>query len=241
MVRDAAAAHLADRYELVSPLGSGTAANVFRVRDWQTGATRAAKILKPENAANPKILARFEDEFRILRTLHHPHLPDVYDYGWTDDGGRFLIMELVDGVPLDAYFRANPFDAWAILYELCETLTFVHNHNLLHQDIKPSNILVKRTTAFGPDLPLVKLIDFGLIFRRDAGAAVELVGTPDYVAPEVIRGETKLTRASTTTAWAPRSTSCWWGEHRLHTREYFKLPDCGSASVNPSTPETAVV
>ena len=186
---------LASGYELLTQLGAGTAATVLKARDSRTGVVRAAKVLKPENAANPKILARFEDEFRILRTLHHPHLPEVYDYGWTDDGGRFLIMELVDGVPLDAYFHANPSDIWAILYELCETLTFVHNHNLLHQDIKPSNILVKRTTAFGPDLPLVKLIDFGLTYRRDAGAAVELVGTPEYVAPEVIRGESPLTRA----------------------------------------------
>jgi serine/threonine protein kinase/tetratricopeptide (TPR) repeat protein len=186
---------LGGRYEVSTPLGSGSAANVFRVRDRRTGATRAAKILKPENAANPTVLARFEDEFRILRTLHHPHLPEVYDYGWTDDGGRFLIMELVDGVPLDEFFRSNPDDIWEILYELCETLTFVHNHKLLHQDIKPSNILVRRTTAFGPDLPLVKLIDFGLTYRRDAGAAVELVGTPEYMAPEVVRGDPSLTRA----------------------------------------------
>ena len=186
---------LADRYVIVDLIGSGTAADVFRVRDRQTGVLRAAKVLKSENTAIPRILARFEDEFRILRTLHHPHLPEVYDYGWTDDGGRFLIMELVDGVPLDEYFRKNPADVWAILYELCETLSFVHNHKLLHQDIKPSNILVKRTTAYGPDLPLVKLIDFGLIYKRDAGAAVELVGTPAYVAPEVVRGEASLTRA----------------------------------------------
>lgn len=186
---------LGDRYEILAPLGSGAAANVFRVRDRRSGALLAAKVLKPLNAANPKILARFEDEFRILRTLHHPHLPEVYDYGWTEDGGRFLIMELVDGVPLNEYFQSNPADIWAILYELCETLKFVHDRKLLHQDIKPANILVKRTTAYGPDLPLVKLIDFGLIYKRDAGMAVELVGTVEYMAPEVARGEAKLTRA----------------------------------------------
>src|SRR4029453_3413565 len=136
---------LSDRYEILAPLGAGTAATVYKVRDRRTGVLRAAKVLTPENAANPKVLLRFEDEFRILRTLHHPHLAEVYDYGWTEGGGRFLVMELVDGVPLDEFFRANPGDIWAILYELCETLTFVHNNKLLHQDIKPSNILVKRT------------------------------------------------------------------------------------------------
>ena len=186
---------LGDRYEVLAPIGSGTAATVYKVRDRRTGVLRAAKLLAPDNAANPKVLARFEDEFRILRTLHHPHLAEVYDYGWTPEGGRYLIMELVDGVPLDQFFRENPSDIWAILYELCETLTFVHNHKLLHQDIKPSNILVKRTTAYGPDLPLVKLIDFGLMYRRDTGTEVELVGTPEYMAPEVARGDSNLTRA----------------------------------------------
>lgn len=186
---------LGNRYEILSPLGSGSAADVFKVRDRRGGALRAAKVLKPENAAVPDILARFEDEFRILRTLHHPHLPEVHDYGWTPEGGRFLIMELVEGEPLDAYFKARPTDIWVILYQLCETLTFVHSHNLLHQDIKPSNILVKRTSAFGAEMPLVKLIDFGLTYRRDTGAAVQLAGTPEYVAPEVVRGEAPLTRA----------------------------------------------
>ncbi len=186
---------LGDRYDVLAPVGAGSAATVFRVRDRRTGALRAAKVLKPENAIVPDILARFEDEYRILRTLHHPHLPEVHDYGWTADGGRFLVMELVDGAPLDAYFRGRPGDIWVILYELCEILTFIHSHNLLHQDIKPTNILVSRTTAFGDERPLVKLIDFGLTYRRDAGAAVQLVGTAAYVAPEVVRGEAPLTRA----------------------------------------------
>ena len=169
---------LGERYEILSPLGSGSMASVFKVRDRRDEAFRAAKVLTPENAANPEILARFEDEFRILRTLHHPHLPEVYDYGWTPEGGRYLVMELVEGEPLDQYFLTRPDDIWVILYQLCEVLTFVHAKNLLHQDIKPSNILVTRTSAYGSEMPLVKLIDFGLTYRRDTGAAVQLVGTP---------------------------------------------------------------
>ncbi|MDH4036524.1 MAG: serine/threonine protein kinase [Candidatus Krumholzibacteria bacterium] len=186
---------LGDRYDVIAPIGAGTAANVFRVRDRRSGVVRAAKVLKPENARVPETLARFEDEYRILRTLHHPHLPEVYDYGWTHDGGRFLVMELVDGEPLDAYFRARPRELWVILYQLCEILTFIHNHALLHQDIKPSNILVMRTSAFGEEIPLVKLIDFGVTYRRDMGERVQMVGTPEYMAPEVALGEAPLTRA----------------------------------------------
>lgn len=186
---------LGDRYEVLSSLGSGAAANVFRIRDLRGGAVRAAKVLKTENAANAEILARFEDEFRILRTLHHPHLPDVFNYGWTGEGGRFLVMELVDGEPLDRYFRAHPEDIWVILYQLCEVLVFVHARNLLHQDIKPSNILVSRAASVDGGRPIIKLIDFGLTHRRGTGAAVRLVGTAEYIAPEVVRGERALTRA----------------------------------------------
>jgi tetratricopeptide (TPR) repeat protein len=186
---------LGERYEILSPLGSGSMASVFKVRDRRDESFRAAKVLAPENAAQPEILARFEDEFRILRTLHHPHLPEVTDYGWTKEGGRYLIMELVEGESLDQYFRTRPDDIWVMLYQLCEALTFVHSKNLLHQDIKPSNILVTRTRAYGSEMPLVKLIDFGLTYRRDTGAAVQLVGTPAYVAPEVVQGEAPLTRA----------------------------------------------
>ncbi|HEX5131044.1 MAG TPA: serine/threonine-protein kinase, partial [Candidatus Krumholzibacteria bacterium] len=186
---------LGERYDVIAPIGAGTAATVFRVRDRRSGVVRAAKVLTPANAREPETLARFEDEYRILRSLHHPHLPEIYDYGFTDDGGRFLVMELVDGDPLDAYFRAHPRDLWLILYQIAEVLTFVHNHHVLHQDIKPANLLVKRTTAFGEAMPLVKLIDFGLTHRRDTGASVQMVGTPAYMAPEVVRGEAPLTRA----------------------------------------------
>src|SRR5262247_3171963 len=85
---------LGDRYEVLSPLGEGASATVFRVRDLRTGAVRAAKVLKTEHrtpgsswskASKEEILSRFEDEFRILRTLHHPHLPEVFDYGQVED------------------------------------------------------------------------------------------------------------------------------------------------------------
>jgi serine/threonine protein kinase/tetratricopeptide (TPR) repeat protein len=177
---------------------------VFRVRDLRTGAVCAAKVLKTEHrtpgsswssATKEEIVSRFEDEFRILRTLHHPHLPEVFDYGCTHDGARFLVMELVDGQPLGAYFRAHPSDIWVILYELCETLVFVHARNLLHQDIKPSNILVSRAAVADGERPVIKLIDFGLTYRRHVGAAVRMVGTAAYIAPEIARGDRSPTRA----------------------------------------------
>ncbi len=183
------------RYRVAEIIGEGAAARVYRVVDARDGSVRAIKALKSENS-EPSVIRRFEYEYRILRGLHHPSLPEVYDYGIAEDGTRYIVMELVEGEPLERYFQGHREDLWLLLYELCEVLSFIHHHNLLHLDLKPSNILVKRTTAYGGEKPIVMLMDFGLSYRRDVGQEVALVGTPEYMAPEVIRGDSRLTRAA---------------------------------------------
>lgn len=182
-------------YRVVGFIGEGAAARIYRVIDERSGAVRAVKALKPESNAETSIVKRFEDEYLILRRLHHPSLPEVYDYGFTDDGIRYIVMELVEGEPLDAYFEKHRDDLWLLLYEMCEVLSFIHDRDLLHLDLKPANILVKRTTAYGDEKPMVVLMDFGLSYRRDVGGERSLVGTPEYMAPEIIRGDGRLTRA----------------------------------------------
>jgi serine/threonine protein kinase/tetratricopeptide (TPR) repeat protein len=184
------------RYEIVGFVGEGAAAKIYKVVDHRSGATRAIKALKPEANAEPSIVKRFEDEYLILRRLHHPSLPEMYDYGFADDGIRYMVMDLVEGQTLDVYFKEHPEDLWLLLYELCEVLTFIHDRDLLHLDVKPANILVKRTTDYGDEMPMAVLLDFGLTYRRDAGGERSLVGTPQYMAPEIIRGDERLTRAA---------------------------------------------
>jgi serine/threonine protein kinase/tetratricopeptide (TPR) repeat protein len=184
------------RYDVEGVVGEGAAAVIYRVVDRRDGSTKAIKALKAETNAEPSVVKRFEDEYRILRRLHHPSLPEVYDYGFTDERRRYMVMELVDGERLDEYFAHNPGDLWLLLYELCEVVSFIHSHNLLHLDLKPANILVKKTSAYGDEKPMVMLMDFGLSYRRDEGGEVSLVGTPEYMAPEIIRGEQELTRAA---------------------------------------------
>jgi serine/threonine protein kinase len=184
------------RYEVTGLVGEGAAARVYRVTDRRSGAVRAIKALRAETNADPSVVKRFEDEFRILRGLHHPSLPEVHDYGFTEDGRRYIVMDLVDGRQLDDYFDEHPDDLWLLLYELCEVLVFIHDRNLLHLDLKPANILVKRTSAYGDEKPMVVLMDFGLSYRRESGEDVSLVGTPEYMAPEIIKGDDRITRAA---------------------------------------------
>jgi tRNA A-37 threonylcarbamoyl transferase component Bud32/tetratricopeptide (TPR) repeat protein/energy-coupling factor transporter ATP-binding protein EcfA2 len=183
-------------YEIIEPLGEGGEATVYKVRA-PGGQVRALKSLRPEDAQSPQAIARLDEEFRILRGLHHPSLPEVYDYGITEAGLRYIVMDLVEGVPLDEYAAEHPDTLWLLLYEIAEALTFIHDHGLLHLDLKPGNILVKHTQAFADhEQPLAVLIDFGLSYRRERGETVKLIGTTEYMAPEVIRGEADLTRAA---------------------------------------------
>ncbi|UCG50423.1 MAG: protein kinase [Candidatus Latescibacterota bacterium] len=185
------------RYEVLEPLGEGAVATVYKVRTRKDGSIRALKALKPEQTETARGVQRFGDEYRILSTLHHPSLPEIFDYGIADDGRRYLVMELLEGEPLDRYVAGQKGDLWLLLYQMNEALAFVHEHGLLHLDLKPGNVLVRRSHAFGEDeRPLAMLIDFGLSYRRESGGEVKLVGTPGYMAPEVIRGEENLTRAA---------------------------------------------
>jgi len=184
------------RYEILDLLGEGALATVYRVRGRKDGAVRALKALKSEQASAPRALERFADEYRILSALHHPCLPEVYDYGVVPGGTPFIVMEFLEGAPLDQYLRDHPADLWLLLFQMNEALAFIHEHNLLHLDLKPSNVLVRRTKIFGKEeSPLAVLIDFGLAYRREVGGKVKLVGTPGYMAPEIVRGEENLTRA----------------------------------------------
>ena len=184
------------RYEVVSPLGEGGVATVYKVRDLKEGSIKALKALKQKRGKSSRNIERFEDEYRILRSLRHPSLPEVFDYGVTAEDTRYMVMEFVEGRRLDAYHGTHQEETWILLYQLGEALAFIHQHGLLHFDLKPNNILVRRTRAHGGgEKPLVMLLDFGMSHRRDAGGKTSIVGTPGYMAPELIRGEDQLTRA----------------------------------------------
>ncbi|MCZ6766125.1 MAG: serine/threonine-protein kinase [bacterium] len=183
-------------YEILDRIDEGTIANVFKVRAVGDGSIHALKALKPEHFASETAVTRFEDEYRILSSLHFPCLPEVSDYGVASDGTRYMVMEVVDGEALDHYLASHPDDLWILIFELVETLAFIHEHKLLHLDLKPGNILVKRGRFGDDEAPVVVLIDFGLSYRRDVGGEAKLIGTADYMAPEIIRGDESPTRAA---------------------------------------------
>jgi serine/threonine protein kinase/TolA-binding protein len=179
-------------YELVSVLGRGGAGTVFlgERADRQFSARVAVKVV--DRAAAPDLGMRFRAERQILASLNHPNIARLIDAGETDDGQPYLVMEYIEGQPLDRYCDERQLDLrerLALFMDICAAVQYAHQNLIIHRDIKPANILV--TTEGTP-----KLLDFGIakLLNGAMGAMSELTRmndrllTPEYASPEQILG-----------------------------------------------------
>ena len=171
---------IADQYTIAGPIGEGSMGAVYRATD-AAGRPVALKRLTDRAQA-----ARFEIEGRLLARLRHPRVVGVRG-PVSDRNERWLAMELVEGPNLAQVCRARgspglpaaEVHAWA--RETCEALDYIHAQQVVHRDVKPSNLIL------GPDG--IVLVDFGVARVLDPVDPGTLVGTPHYMAPEVARGE----------------------------------------------------
>jgi eukaryotic-like serine/threonine-protein kinase len=181
---------LANRYRLILLVGQGTMGAVYDAEDLRFNRRVALKRLRYAPEANERIIeqtrAQFEREAKILATLRHPNLPRVTDYFAFSDQ-EFLVMDYIEGQSLEEIMatRPNGLDeptvlAWAD--QLLLALEYIHQHGLVHRDVKPANV---RVTPDGQ----VFLVDFGLVKVFDPASpktatAVRGLGTPQYAPPE---------------------------------------------------------
>lgn len=179
------------RYQVISRLGEGAMANVYRAIDPGIAREVAIKVLKPEYARNEALNLRFLREARAAGALSHPNIATIYEVG-EDGGGAFIAMELVEGQPLDTVLQAHgrmPYERVLQLgQQLAGALAYAHRAGVVHRDVKPSNILLST------DGRTAKLVDFGVARIDDSacggGGELErtqfgqLVGTPRYMSPE---------------------------------------------------------
>jgi len=168
-------------YEIVAPISSGAMGAVYRARHLGSGNEVALKRML-ESAGT----RRFEIEARLLATLDHPRVVRVLDH-FEEDGDHFLVMELVDGPSLAQVLseRGSPGlpvrEAVDYTRQACEALAYVHEQHVIHRDVKPDNLILGREG--------VVLVDFGIAREPRAGAdGTAAVGTPGFMAPEVIGG-----------------------------------------------------
>ena len=182
------------KYQLVSILGRGGAGTVFlgERADKQFSGKVAVKVVDRANAAD--LGTRFRAERQILASLNHPNIARLIDAGETDDGQPYLVMEYVEGKPLDQYCDENRLDLrkrLKLFIDICAAVQYAHQNLIIHRDLKPANILV---TADGT----AKLLDFGIakLLNRNniSNTASELTRmnerllTPEFASPEQIIG-----------------------------------------------------
>ncbi len=174
------------RYTLISLLGTGGMASVWSARDSRLDRTVAVKLISDTLALDPTFVARFEREARLVASLAHPHVVQVFDYG-THGNRPYLVMDYIGGGTLADRIAAGggEWDPVVLAYELLDALAYIHSAYVLHRDLKPANVLI------GTD-GRARLTDFGIAQFADGtrmtGAGL-LLGTAQYAAPEILRGE----------------------------------------------------
>jgi len=172
----------------VGRLGEGGMGTVYRVRDRLQNIDRALKVASSERYRTEAGLLLFRQEFLAMSSLQHPNLPTALDYGLTDDHEPFLVMELVEGesIRMDQVCDLPHF--YNIFVQFLRALSFIHERGFLHRDIKPTNALLTSASS-REDLPRLMLLDFGLMERIGSASEKRLAGTPQYMAPEIIKGK----------------------------------------------------
>jgi tetratricopeptide (TPR) repeat protein/tRNA A-37 threonylcarbamoyl transferase component Bud32 len=182
-------------YRIAAVIASGGMGRVFRaVRDDDAYRKEVAIKLIRADLGGRDVARRFRMERQILAGLDHPNIARLIDGGAAEDGTPYLVMDYVDGLPIDRYCRERGLDLRArleLFCEVCAAVQFAHQRLIVHRDLKPSNILVDASGR-------VKLLDFGIarLVDADAGDAATLNAfTPEYASPEQVKGEV-ITTAS---------------------------------------------
>jgi serine/threonine-protein kinase len=190
-----------NQYQLDRKLGSGGMGDVYLGEHVLLKRTCAIKLIRPEQAGDPKTLSRFEREVQAMATLTHWNTVEIYDYGRAADGTFYYVMEYLPGLSLqelvDQYGPLLPGRAIHFLRQMCAALKEAHAIGLIHRDIKPSNVIACQR---GGVHDVAKLLDFGLVQEVGAFAAGKekitvigaILGSPNYISPEQASGKNQI-------------------------------------------------
>lgn len=181
---------VAGRYVVEELLGVGGMGSVYRARHQFIGRDVALKFLDPSLIKNERLRKRFLGEARAANQINHEHIIDITDFGETEDGIVYMVMEYLEGHSLEDEIERGPLDfrrALRIVLQVALGLGRAHELGVVHRDIKPANIYLTRRRM---DRDFVKVLDFGVArIEHDARITGQnmIVGTPEYIAPEQIR------------------------------------------------------
>ncbi len=183
----------AGKYEVGDRLGSGGMSTVYLARHQFLNKNVAVKVLHSNLASDAKSVQRFQMEAKAAFDLSHPNLLTIYDFGISQDGQAYIVMDYIEGESLaDLVHRQGRIDltqALPLFYDISLGLAHAHEKNVLHRDIKPSNVMLLR----GDNRIIAKIVDFGLAKSYDESALKltqtgEIFGSPLYMSPEQCQG-----------------------------------------------------
>ena len=189
-------------YRLVNPLGSGGMGEIWLARHRFLVRPAAVKLIRHDvapGAAREQLVRRFEREANVTAGLRSPHTVQLYDFGVTDTGSFYYVMEFLDGLDLHRvvtrFGPQAPERVIMLLRQACRSLAEAHERGLVHRDIKPANLFV---TRLGMEYDYVKILDFGVVkeqSRQDATMPSNpdiVLGTPAFIAPEIVLGDNRI-------------------------------------------------
>lgn len=185
-------------YQVIEPVGEGGMGVVYRGVQPVIKKRVAIKVLKPQVAGDEQQVRRLIAEAESVNAIGHRGIIDIFGLGTLPDGRPYIVMEFLEGDPLDLWLQRQPggrvplLTALELLLEVCAPLSAAHRANVIHRDLKPSNVFVCRQTD---GTRFLKILDFGLAKRavgldgntKQTSQSV-VSGTPDYMAPEQARG-----------------------------------------------------
>jgi len=191
---------LVDRFEVAQRVGEGGMAVVYQARERDTGAVRALKVLAPQLADDEKAVERLRREAQLAMQLDHPNVCPILYVGETTEGFLFLVMPFLKGQSVaEALDARGAFDLSTgvpLLVDIARGLEHAHRVHVLHRDLKPENVML----VAAPERPTGErgvVMDFGLAKHMASGAELQkltatgiVLGTPEFMSPEQVRGET---------------------------------------------------
>jgi serine/threonine-protein kinase len=190
-------------YHLEELLGRGGMGEVWRASHRLLARSSAIKLIRPDSlgSGGADVLKRFEREAQATAALRSPHTVEVYDFGTTEGGTFYYVMELLEGYDSETLVQAfgplPPARVIHLLRQVCKSLAEAHERGMVHRDIKPANIYVCR---YGLEHDFVKVLDFGLVkssipiggHNSALTAAGIVAGTAEYISPEMARGDSSV-------------------------------------------------